>query len=58
MQFFFPLQKAPESGDCREDKVLTARNVGGYKCNIFNNNNPLCAFLAKILDVLKGGGYL
>jgi hypothetical protein len=54
MQFFFLLRKARESGDYRKDKVLTARNAGGYKSNIFNNVSPLCVFFAEILGVLKG----
>jgi len=52
--FLFAQKKARESGDYRKDKVLTARNAGGYKSNIFNNTSPLCVCLAEILGVLKG----
>lgn len=47
MQFFFLLKKARESGDYRKDKVLTARNAGGYKSNIFNNTSPFCVFFSR-----------
>jgi hypothetical protein len=45
-----------ETGDYRDYKVSTASNAACYRCDIFNNTNPLCALLMKMLGVLKWEG--